>query len=120
MMANATKDKVKTGKITQIVGVVIDVEFSQDNLPAIYNALTVELDGKTLTMEVAQHLSESSVRAVALSSTDGLARGIVVTDTGTSISVPVGEKTLGRMFNVTGEPIDNGDSNFTEYSPIHS
>jgi F-type H+-transporting ATPase subunit beta len=119
MMANATKDKVKTGKITQIVGVVIDVEFSQDNLPAIYNALTVELDGKTLTMEVAQHLSESSVRAVALSSTDGLARGIVVTDTGTSISVPVGEKTLGRMFNVTGEPIDNGDSNFTEYSPIH-
>ena len=118
-MATATKDKTKMGKITQIVGVVIDVEFSEDNLPAIYNALTVELDGKVVTLEVAQHLSESRVRAIALSATDGLERGAEVIDTGTSISVPVGDKTLGRMFNVTGEPIDNGDSKFNEFSPIH-
>jgi F-type H+-transporting ATPase subunit beta len=118
-MATATKDKVKTGKITQIVGVVVDVEFSEDNLPAIYNALTTELDGNSITFEVAQHLSESRVRAISLSSTDGLERGAEVTDTGTSISVPVGDKTLGRMFNVTGQPIDNGDSKFDEFSPIH-
>jgi F-type H+-transporting ATPase subunit beta len=119
IMATATKDKLTTGKITQIVGVVIDVEFSQDNLPAIYNALTTELDGETITLEVAQHLSESSVRAIALSSTDGLARGSEVKDTGAPISVPVGEKTLGRMFNVTGQPIDHGDNNFDETAPIH-
>jgi F-type H+-transporting ATPase subunit beta len=118
-MATTTKDKVMTGKITQIVGVVVDVEFSEDNLPAIYNALTTELDGNNVTFEVAQHLSESKVRAISLNSTDGLQRGAVVTDTGTSISVPVGDKTLGRMFNVTGEPIDNGDTKFNEYSPIH-
>jgi F-type H+-transporting ATPase subunit beta len=118
-MATATKDKLKTGKITQVVGVVVDVEFSEDNLPAIYNALTTELDGKTLTLEVAQHLSESSVRAVALSTTDGLKRGASIVDTGTSISVPVGQKTLGRMFNVTGQPIDTGDDKFSEFSPIH-
>jgi F-type H+/Na+-transporting ATPase subunit beta len=118
-MANATKEKVGTGKITQIVGVVIDVEFTNDHLPAIYNALTVEVDGRTLTMEVAQHLSESSIRAIALSSTDGLKRGAEVTDTGAAISVPVGEKTLGRMFNVTGQPIDNQGGTFTETAPIH-
>lgn len=118
-MATLTKAKVKPGKITQIVGVVIDVEFASDNLPAIYNALTVELGGKNLTMEVAQHLSESSIRAIALSSTDGLKRGAVVTDTGSPITVPVGEKTLGRMFNVTGEPIDNKGGSFSEISPIH-
>src|ERR1700742_4322450 len=106
MMAVTTEPKTKTGKITQIVGVVVDVEFSTDNLPAIYNALTTELDDKTLTLEVAQHLSESSVRAISLGSTDGLERGTEVTDTGGPISVPIGEETLGRMFNVTGQPID--------------
>jgi F-type H+-transporting ATPase subunit beta len=118
-MATITKPKTKNGKITQIVGVVIDVEFSTDNLPSIYNALTVELDGKTVTLEVAQHLSESSVRAISLGSTDGLARGTEVVDTGAPISVPVGPKTLGRMFNVTGQPIDKKGGTFDEKAPIH-
>jgi F-type H+-transporting ATPase subunit beta len=120
-MATATKEKTKTGTgtISQIVGVVVDVEFSTDSLPAIYNALTCELDGKTLTLEVAQHLSESSVRAISLGSTDGLERGTTVTDTGAAISVPVGEKTLGRMFNVTGQPIDGKAGEFSERAPIH-
>lgn len=118
-MAQAVKEKTKTGKITQVVGVVVDVEFDVDNLPAIYNALTTELEGKKLTLEVAQHLSESSVRTIALESTDGLKRGAKVEDTGAPISVPVGEKTLGRMFNVTGQPIDGGEGKFSETAPIH-
>jgi F-type H+-transporting ATPase subunit beta len=118
-MATATEEKTRVGKITQIVGVVVDVEFSTDNLPAIYNALTLELDGKTLTLEVAQHLSESSVRAISLGSTDGLERGVEVTDTGKAISVPIGKETLGRMFNVTGQPIDGKENKFDERAPIH-
>ncbi len=120
-MATATKSKPKTakGKITQIVGVVVDVEFATDKLPAIYNALTLKLNDQELTLEVAQHLSESSVRAIALGSTDGLERGTEVTDTGAPISVPVGKKTLGRMFNVTGQPIDDKSNDFNEFAPIH-
>jgi F-type H+-transporting ATPase subunit beta len=118
-MAQATAQKTKAGKITQIVGVVVDVEFSTGNLPAIYNALKTELDGKPLTFEVAQHLSESSVRAVSLGSTDGLERGAEVTDTGAPISVPIGDETLGRMFNVTGEPIDGKGGTFKTFAPIH-
>jgi len=118
-MATATNEQTKTGKITQIVGVVVDIEFGTGNLPAIYNALTVELDDKTLTLEVAQHLSESSVRAVSLGSTDGLERGAEVTDTGEAISVPVGDETLGRMFNVTGQPIDGMADKFSKRAPIH-
>jgi F-type H+-transporting ATPase subunit beta len=118
-MATATKQKTKNGKIIQIVGVVIDIEFSVDTLPAIYNALTVRLDDKDMTLEVAQHLSESSVRAIALSSTDGLQRGAEVTDTGAAISVPVGDATLGRMFNVTGQPIDGKKGEFKQLAPIH-
>jgi F-type H+-transporting ATPase subunit beta len=118
-MTTDTKQKTKNGTITQVVGVVVDVEFTTDNLPAIYNALKLDLDGKELTLEVAQHLSESSVRAVSLGSTDGLKRGTEVRDTGAAISVPVGEKTLGRMFNVTGEPIDAKGGEFTERAPIH-
>ena len=120
-MATATKQKAKTktGKITQIVGVVVDIEFSTGNLPGIYNALTVPLEDHEVTLEVAQHLSESSVRAIALSSTDGLERGAAVTDTGAPISVPVGEATLGRMFNVTGQPIDDKGGTFKETAPIH-
>ncbi len=118
-MATATKENTKTGKITQIVGVVVDVEFASGNLPAIYNALTLQHEGNELTLEVAQHLSESSVRAIALSSTDGLERGSKVTDTGAPISVPVGESTLGRMFNVTGVPIDGKKGEFKKKSPIH-
>ena len=118
-MATATNNMTKTGSITQIVGVVVDIEFSTDSLPTIYNALQTELDGKILTLEVAQHLSESSVRAVSLGSTDGLKRGAIVTDTGSAITVPIGEKTLGRMFNVIGEPIDSKGGEFKERAPIH-
>jgi F-type H+-transporting ATPase subunit beta len=118
-MATDIKQKTKTGKITQIVGVVVDVEFGGGNLPAIYNALTLEHDGSELVLEVAQHLSESSVRAIALSSTDGLQRGTEVTDTGSPISVPVGEATLGRMFNVLGQPIDGQKGTFKDTAPIH-
>lgn len=108
-----------SGKVTQVVGVVVDAEFSKGKLPKIYNALNLELDGKQLTLEVAQHLSETSVRAVALSSTDGLRRGQEVIDSGAAISVPVGKQTLGRMFNVTGQPIDGKGSDFKEFAPIH-
>lgn len=118
-MATATKQKTKEGKITQIVGVVVDVEFPGGTLPAIYNALETELDGRRIVFEVAQHLSESSVRAISLSSTDGLERGAVVTDTGDAITVPVGAATAGRMFNVVGEPIDGKKGDFKTRSPIH-
>jgi F-type H+-transporting ATPase subunit beta len=117
-MITKTKDTIK-GKITQIVGVVVDVEFPEDHLPAIYNALVVKLNGKDLILEVAQHLGESNIRAIALGSTDGLSRGSEVIDTLKPISMPVGEKTLGRMFNVVGEPIDGKENKFSEYSPIH-
>jgi F-type H+-transporting ATPase subunit beta len=120
-MATATKSNQKTGTgaISQIVGVVVDVDFPADSLPAIYNALEAELEGKKLVLEVAQHLSESSVRAIALGTTDGLQRGATVTDTGAAISVPIGEATLGRMFNVVGEPIDNKGGEFKQKAPIH-
>lgn len=115
----ATATVTKNGVITQVVGVVVDVEFSADSLPAIYDALELEHDGKKLVLEVAQHLNESSIRAIALGGTDGLQRGAEVTNTGKPISVPIGDKTLGRMFNVTGEPIDGQGGTFTETAPIH-
>lgn len=118
-MTDKTAAKTQTGKISQIVGVVIDVEFEGRHLPAIYNALEVMVGDTKVVMEVAQHLSESSIRAVSLGSTDGLARGSVVTDTGTAISVPIGEDTLGRMFNVIGEPIDGKPGTFKERATIH-
>lgn len=96
-----------TGKIIQIVGVVVDVEFGgKEDLPGIYDALTLEHNDRTITLEVAQHLDEHTVRAVSLQSTDGLKRGQEVLATGAPISVPVGAETQGRMFNVVGEPID--------------
>lgn len=107
------------GKVSQIVGVVVDVEFPEGKLPAIYNALRIKLNKQDLLLEVAQHLSETSVRTVALGSTDGLARGTEVNDTGAPITVPVGKETLGRMFNVTGAPIDNKEIAAKKYAPIH-
>ncbi|HUY52994.1 MAG TPA: F0F1 ATP synthase subunit beta [Candidatus Dormibacteraeota bacterium] len=107
------------GKIVQIVGVVVDIEFPTDNLPAIYNALKVIDKDQEIILEVAQHLSESSVRAISLGTTDGLSRGTEVIDTGSPISVPIGDQTLGRMFNVIGQPIDNKPNNFTDFSSIH-
>lgn len=102
-----TKVATDVGHITQVVGVVVDVEFADGTkLPAIYDALHVAHDGKTITLEVAQHLDERTVRTIALSSTDGLRRGQDAVNTGAPISVPVGQETQGRMFNVVGEPID--------------
>ncbi|HSX17965.1 MAG TPA: F0F1 ATP synthase subunit beta [Candidatus Saccharimonadales bacterium] len=116
--ATQTKSKLE-GKIIQIVGVVIDIEFD-NHLPAIYNALETEHSGQTLVLEVAQHLSKDSVRAVAMGPTDGLSRGTTVVDTGSAISVPVGDVTLGRMFNVVGEPIDEQAVPKGSRSPIHA
>jgi F-type H+/Na+-transporting ATPase subunit beta len=93
------------GKITQVIGAVVDVQFEGD-LPAILNALETDNNGKKLVLEVAQHLGESTVRTIAMDATEGLVRGAVVTDTEAPISVPVGEGTLGRILNVTGEPVD--------------
>ena len=95
-----------TGKITQVIAAVVDVKFESGHLPAILNALHTENDGKTLVLEVAQHLGEGEVRTIAMDSTDGLVRGRDVTDTGAPIMVPVGPETLGRIVNVIGEPID--------------
>src|SRR5687768_1368047 len=117
-----------TGKVIQITGPVIDVEFPPGELPGIYNALEIErprvegdADGDgTLTVEVQQHLGNNWVRAVAMSSTDGLARGLEVKDTGAPISVPVGEPTLGRVFDVLGHTIDGkGDVKAGKTLPIH-
>ena len=95
------------GSVMQVVGPVVDVHFEDGKLPAIYNALTMNIGDKTLTVEVAQHIGDNTVRCIAMSSTDGLTRGTPVTDTGKAISVPVGRKTLGRIFNVLGDPVDN-------------
>ena len=112
-MAKETKSDKHTGEIIQIVGVVIDAEFKKSELPAINDALTVMVghgkDTHEITLEVAQHLSETTVRAISLSSTDGLERGAKVVSTGAPISVPVGAATQGRMFNVVGKPIDGQD-----------
>jgi F-type H+-transporting ATPase subunit beta len=94
------------GKVIQVVGVVIDAEFKDGKLPAIYDALIIERGSEKLYLEVAQHLSESTVRAIALSNTEGLKRGDKVTSTGAPITIPVGDETMGRMYNVVGEPID--------------
>lgn len=95
------------GKVSQVMGPVVDVCFEEGNLPAIYNALVMQNGDKTLTVEVAQHIGDNTVRCIAMSSTDGLKRGTEVTDTGKNISVPVGRKTLGRIFNVLGDTVDN-------------
>lgn len=115
----AVTEKTKQGKIAQVVGVVVDVDFESGHLPAIYNALEVKNGDQTVVLEVAQHISENGVRAVALSSTDGLKRGTKVIDTGAPISVPVGKETMGRMFNVVGDPIDGKKGDFKKRAPIH-
>src|ERR1700678_3835968 len=123
MVATATPT-ANIGKIVQVIGPVVDVEFADGHLPALFNALTVDytLGGKParLTLEVQQHLGEGWVRAVAMSSADGLKRGYEVHDTGAAISVPVCEGLLGRIFNVLGNPTDNrGPVTFTKRYPIH-
>ena len=95
----------QTGRITQVIGAVVDVQF-EGHLPAILNALETKNGGNRLVLEVAQHLGESTVRTIAMDTTEGLVRGQEVTDTGQPIAVPVGDGTLGRIMNVIGEPID--------------
>ena len=109
------------GKITQIIGAVLDIKFAEGNLPEINDAITVEQNnGKDLTVEVAQHLGDDTVRCIAMGSTDGLVRGMEAKATGSPISVPVGESTLGRIFNVLGEPIDEIEAPKADaYMPIH-
>ena len=116
---------MNTGNIVQVIGPVVDVEFSETKkLPHIYDALEIEYEVNgnptKLTLEVQQHLSDNWVRSIAMSSTEGLKRGMSVTSTGGPITVPVGEGTLGRVFNVTGDPVDNlGPVKFTKRYPIH-
>lgn len=97
----------KVGKIVQVLGPVVDIKFDENNIPELYNALTVDNNGTKLTLEVVQHIGDELVRSIAMGPTEGLIRGLDVTDTGSPISVPVGDEVLGRMFNVLGEPIDN-------------
>src|SRR5581483_10952172 len=113
------------GKITQVLGAVVDVEFTDSSLPPIYNALKVSNPAISdqpwnLILEVAQHLGENTVRCVAMDTTEGLVRGMEAMDTGAGITVPVGEETLGRVLNVIGEPVDEmGPVNAKKTYPIH-
>src|SRR5712675_1634816 len=114
---------MKKGKIVQVIGPAVDVEFPE-GLPAIYNALTLEYKVENqpvkLTLEVQQHLGDNWVRTVAMSSTEGLKRGFDVVDTGAPISMPVGDEVMGRVFNVTGEAVDErGPVKAEKYYPIH-
>ena len=111
----------RVGKITQIIGAVLDIKFNDGELPEINEAIKItRQDGKVLVVEVSSHLGDDTVRCIAMGPTDGLVRGMEAVATGAPISVPVGEKTLGRMFNVLGEPIDNIEApDVEEYAPIH-
>ena len=100
-------DKLNLGKVVQVMGPVVDVRFNEGELPEILNALTIPVGDRILTVEVAQHIGDNTARCIAMSSTDGLQRGVDVTDTGAPISVPVGRETLGRIFNVLGDAVDN-------------
>lgn len=113
---------MKEGKIVQIIGPTLDVEFDEDHLPEIYNAVEIpfEAENTVITVEVASHLGNNQVRCISMQSTDGLRRGMKAIDTGSPIAVPVGEETLGRVFNLLGHPIDEGAAiKSTEKMPIH-
>jgi F-type H+-transporting ATPase subunit beta len=118
---------VATGKVIQIIGPVVDIEFPPEQLPDIYNAVEIPLETQgasgletVLVAEVQQHLGNNWVRAVAMGTTDGLSRGVEAVDTGAPITIPVGDATLGRIFNVIGKPIDEaGDVTTDTYYPIH-
>ncbi|HBN22667.1 MAG TPA: F0F1 ATP synthase subunit beta [Holosporales bacterium] len=110
----------KPGKVSQVIGAVVDVAFEEGHVPAIYTALKLQNDGKDLVLEVSKHLGENTIRAIALDSTDGLKRGVLVENTGEPISVPVGPETLGRIMNVLGDPIDErGPVTTKKKYPIH-
>jgi len=111
---------VSKGRVVQVIGPVVDIRFEDGHLPSIYNAIKIDNNGKELVAEVMQHIGDDTVRAIAMDSTDGLVRGAFAEDTNAPISVPVGPKTLGRLFNVLGRPIDNlGEVEAEEYYPIH-
>jgi F-type H+-transporting ATPase subunit beta len=127
-MENGPLQNGNIGKVTQVIGSTLDAQFAEDHLPGIYNALRAQVERtvlgetvhETLWCEVAQHLGGGRVRAVALGSTDGLRRGVDIEDTGTAITVPVGTETLGRVFNLVGEPIDGlGPVDVQARRPIH-
>ena len=108
------------GRIVQVIGPVVDIRFDEENLPELLNAIEIEKDGNRIVVEVAQHLGNDTVRCVSMDTTDGLIRGMEAVNTGKSIAVPVGKETLGRLFNVLGEPIDGkGPVKTKETSPIH-
>lgn len=108
------------GKIVQVIGPVVDIRFSKDNLPELLNAIEIKKDEETITVEVAQHIGDDTVRCISMDSTDGLVRGMEAMDTGSPISVPVGEDTLGRLFNVLGNVIDGKEGVKTDRRmPIH-
>ncbi len=108
------------GRVAQVIGTVVDIEFPPDELPALYNAIEIPADGSKIVLEVQEHMGNSWVRCLALSSTDGLERGAEAIDTGAALTVPVGRETLGRLFNVMGEPLDNlGPVKAKERWPIH-
>src|SRR5580698_2565085 len=124
MTTTSTNGAKQIGHVTQVIGSTFDAEFPEDRLPKIYNALTVDHTNKglhiKLTGEVQQHLGGGRVRCVALGSTDGMVRGMEVLDTGAAVSVPVGKGTLGRVFNVLGDPVDGrGDVATEDRWPIH-
>ena len=108
-----------TGKVAQVMGPVVDVRFDEGGLPPIHHALTMMIGERKLTCEVAQHIGDNTVRCIAMASTDGLQRDVDVTDTSAAISVPVGRETLGRIFNVLGEVVDNGEAVNAERWDIH-
>ena len=95
------------GTVVQIIGPVLDIKFAADALPKLLNAITIDNKGRTVTVEVAQHIGQDTVRCIAMESTDGLVRGMKAVDTGGPITVPVGDKNLGRIFNLLGQPVDN-------------
>jgi F-type H+-transporting ATPase subunit beta len=113
-------EKQNIGKITQIIGAVLDIRFESNQLPELYNAIEVDNNGQKLVVEVAQHLGDNTVRCISMGSTDGLRRGMDAVNTGKPITVPVGEETLGRIFNVTGDAIDNKEKPKVKMEfPIH-
>lgn len=108
------------GRIKQIIGPVVDIEFEQGFLPNLLNAIEIKLNGKTIIVEAAQHIGDDSVRCISMDSTDGFVRGMEAVDTGAPIRVPVGRETLGRLFNVTGHTIDNkGSLDHVQKASIH-
>ncbi len=112
--------EANVGKLVQIIGPVVDIRFSSENLPALLNAIVIEGQDQKVTVEVAQHVGDDTVRCVAMNSTDGLMRGMDAVDTGAPITVPVGKATLGRIFNVLGEVVDEKEEVVSEFnSPIH-